>query len=144
MHNWYIKTYSNIAPTYFVITHTIFKKLYTKMQNLIKYNRLQNNLYPMVKLSEDFITDAQTCRSSMCIFTYSMEQSPSWEANWSSPSQEIPHILWNPKVRYCIHKCPQKQCKNTFLCIKCGYIGGMNEWFCQDEWNKQCQKRDLS
>jgi hypothetical protein len=25
-----------------------------------------------------------------------MEQSPSWEANNHSSSQEIPHILWNP------------------------------------------------
>ena len=30
--------------------------------------------------------------------TYSMEHSPSWEANRFSASQEIPHILWNPKV----------------------------------------------
>ena len=29
-----------------------------------------------------------------------MEQSPSWEANQLSASQEIPHILWNPKVYY--------------------------------------------
>ena len=29
-----------------------------------------------------------------------MEQSPSWEANWFSASQEIPRILWKPKVYY--------------------------------------------
>jgi len=35
-----------------------------------------------------------------------MDQSPSWEANWFSANQEIPRILWNPKVHYRIHKCP--------------------------------------
>jgi len=33
-----------------------------------------------------------------------MEQSPSWEANRFSASQEIPCILWKPKVHYCSHK----------------------------------------
>ena len=32
--------------------------------------------------------------------------SPSWEANRFSASQEIPHILWNPKVYYRIYKYP--------------------------------------
>ena len=40
------------------------------------------------------------------LITYSMVQSPSWEANWFAASQKISRILWNLKVHYRIQKLP--------------------------------------
>ena len=42
----------------------------------------------------------------LTVLIYSTEQSPSWEANRFAVGQEMPRILWNPKVHYRIHKCP--------------------------------------
>jgi len=38
------------------------------------------------------------------ILINTMKQSNSWEANSHSAAQEIPCLIWNPKVYYCVHK----------------------------------------
>jgi len=55
-----------------------------------------------------YVTENVTTWTTLLTYllTYSMEKSPSLEANRFSSNQEIPLILWNPKVHYRIHKCP--------------------------------------
>jgi len=45
-------------------------------------------------------------RDNTYLLTYSMVQSPSWEANLFAASQEIPRISRKPKVHYRTHKRP--------------------------------------
>ena len=59
--------------------------------------------------AETFVSVGQTrwrlaCLTYLTYLTYSMEQSPSWEAG--RISAEVPRILWNPNVHYRIHKYP--------------------------------------
>jgi hypothetical protein len=62
-----------------------------------------------------------------------MVQSPSWEANWFAASQEIPRILWNPKVHYRTHKpkppVPMKYYKNTKIGSKHKKTTLPTSWF---------------
>jgi len=42
----------------------------------------------------------------LCFYLLTLEQSPSWDANSHSASQEVSCFLWNQEVHYCVHKTP--------------------------------------
>jgi len=69
-------------------------------KNLIKYGNIMNFKY-------GFVIHAWVTLRKLKGFdwlTYSMEQSPPWQANSSSASQEISYLSWNSKVQYHVHK----------------------------------------
>jgi len=49
---------------------------------------------------------SEVCYLFVALLTYSTEQSHYWQANRFSASQEIPRILWNPKVHYRVYIYP--------------------------------------
>ena len=67
--------------------------------SLLKYMRI---FWFWLRLEKNY----RNCIITGQLLTYSMVQSPSWEANWFAASQEIPRISRNPKVHYRTHKRP--------------------------------------
>jgi hypothetical protein len=59
-----------------------------------------------------------------------MKQSLPWEANSSSASEEIKHLLWNTKIRYCFHKSqPNLNTSNIFVSENSFEIITELQWF---------------
>jgi len=99
----YLLTYSlTHSHTHLLTLLTYF------LTNLLTYSLTHSHTHLLTLLTY-FLTNllAHLLTHSLITYllTYSLEQSPSWETNRFSTSQEIPHILWNPNVRYRIQKC---------------------------------------
>jgi hypothetical protein len=67
--------------------------------------------------------ELHTFLSSPRIVTYSMEQSPSCEANSHTASQVIPYLLLNPRVHYRIQKSPPISSPCLTFRNKLGFYG---------------------
>ena len=126
---WKIKTLTEhkicdlIFSTHFVWTISHSKKKLARydfrenirISNVMKIRPVHaDRQTDMTKLTVAFTIlhtrlNIKTERSRMLhalLLTYSMVQSPSWEANWFAASQDFPRISRNPKVHYRTHKRP--------------------------------------
>jgi hypothetical protein len=61
---------------------------------------LKEEMYQLKVEVEGSAYGTSFCRLS----TAAMEHSPFWQANCHSANQEIPHLLWKPKVNDHVHK----------------------------------------
>jgi len=72
----------------------------------VKKNKYSTRYLKTSSLSPPAPQVLPVLRGSYVVVTYSTEHSPPWEANRFSARQEIPDILWDPKVHCRIYKCP--------------------------------------
>jgi hypothetical protein len=106
-----VKTHCNITDITYIVS-VVFYFLYyhlpvLTMQEVCYLDSQSSSDQHNANIKTEFyVVYTVHCDIITYLLTYSMVQSPSWETSWFAASQEIPRILWNPKVHYRIHKLP--------------------------------------
>jgi len=103
-----VKIFNNISVFLCHITNKTFKALSVTAHSHVGITGAVCNYSECTNVDWGLVTwhEHKLFLNILYLLTYSMVQSPSWEANWFAASQEIPRILRNPKVHYRTHKRP--------------------------------------
>jgi hypothetical protein len=108
----YLRTYSLFKSTYTklmiyevpitsVMTYVCPPREYVMDPHLLKLQRLQNRTLRAIG-NPDKCTPAR----ELHVIHSLTDLSPSWEDTNCAATQELPSILWNPKVQYRFHNSP--------------------------------------